>query len=154
MLRSESSPATPPLLAAAAKAFGFENTSFNHADIAAYLPPSLFDAIVGRLVLQFVPDPIAMIKRLYGMLRPGRILALQESAWKLWLTYTAHLPLHLSVTTAARDALQAGGASTEMGSNSTKASLLLACTLRSCVSSCRWEIAPSSGAYYRISLRL
>ena len=98
-----------------AAAFGFENTSFNRADIAAYLPPDPFDAIIGRLVLQFVPDPIAIIKRLYRMLRPGGILALQESAWKLWLTYTEHLPLRLSVTKAARDALQAGGASTEMG---------------------------------------
>jgi hypothetical protein len=41
-------------------------------------------------------------------------LALQEPTWKLWLTYTAHLPLRLAVTEAARDAFQAGGASTEM----------------------------------------
>jgi ubiquinone/menaquinone biosynthesis C-methylase UbiE len=97
-----------------AAAFGFENTSFNRADIAAYVPPNPFDAIVGRLVLQFVADPIAIIKRLYGMLRPGGILALQEPTWKLWLTYTAHLPLRLSVTKVARDAFQAGGACTEM----------------------------------------
>ena len=94
-------------------AFGFESTSFNRADIAAYVPPNPFDAIVGRLVLQFVPDPIAISKRLYGMLRPGGILGLQEPTWKLWLTYTAHLPLRLSVTKAARDAFQAGGASTD-----------------------------------------
>jgi ubiquinone/menaquinone biosynthesis C-methylase UbiE len=97
-----------------AAALGFENTSFNRADIAAYMPPDPFDAIVGRLVLQFIPDPIAIIKRLYGMLRPGGILALQEPTWKLWLTYTAHLPLRLAVTKTARDAFQAGGASTEM----------------------------------------
>jgi ubiquinone/menaquinone biosynthesis C-methylase UbiE len=97
-----------------AAAFGFENTSFSRADIAAYVPPNPFDAIIGRLVLQFVPDPIQIIKRLYGMLRPGGILALQEPTWKLLLAYTAHLPLRLSVTTVARDAFQAGGASTEM----------------------------------------
>ena len=97
-----------------AAAFGFENTSFNRADINTYLSENSFDAIIGRLVLQFVPDPTAIIKRLYGMLRPGGILALQEPTWKLWLTYTAHLPLRLSVTKLARDAFQAGGASTEM----------------------------------------
>ena len=95
-------------------AFGFENTSFHRADIAEYVPSSPFDAIIGRLVLQFVPDPIAIIRRLYGMLRPGGILALQEPTWKLWLTYTAHLPLRLSVTKVARDAFQASGANTEM----------------------------------------
>ena len=97
-----------------AAAFGFENTSFHCADIAEYMPRDPLDAIIERLVLQFVPDPIAIIKRLYGMLRPGGLLALQEPTWKLWLTYTAHLPLRLSVTEAARDAFQAGGASTEM----------------------------------------
>ena len=97
-----------------AAAFGFENTSFHRADIAEYVPSSPFDAIIGRLVLQFVSDPTAIIKGLCGMLRPGGILALQEPTWKLWLTYTAHLPLRLSVTKAARDAFQAGGASTEM----------------------------------------
>jgi ubiquinone/menaquinone biosynthesis C-methylase UbiE len=98
-----------------AAAFGFENTFFSRADIAAYVLPNPFDAIIGRLVLEFVPDPTAVIKRLYGMLRPGGILALQEPSWNLWLKSTAHLPLHLSVTTAARDAFQAGGATTEMG---------------------------------------
>jgi ubiquinone/menaquinone biosynthesis C-methylase UbiE len=97
-----------------AAAFGFENTSFQRADMAEYAPPSPFDAIIGRLVLQFVPDPIAIIKRLYGMLRPGGILALQEPMWKLPLAFTAHLPLRLGVTKAVRDAFQAGGASTEM----------------------------------------
>ena len=97
-----------------AAAFGFENTSFHRADIAEYVSSSPFDAVIGRLVLEFVPDPIAIIKRLYGMLRPGGILALQEPTWKLWLTYSAHLPLRLSVTKAARDAFQLGGANTEM----------------------------------------
>jgi ubiquinone/menaquinone biosynthesis C-methylase UbiE len=86
-----------------AAAFGFENTSFHRADIAEYVSSSPFDAVIGRLVLEFVPDPIAIIKRLYGMLRPGGILA-----------YSAHLPLRLSVTKAARDAFQLGGANTEM----------------------------------------
>src|SRR5215471_10685972 len=49
-------------------AFGFENTSFNRADINTYLPDNSFDAIIGRLVLQFVTDPTTIIKRLYGML--------------------------------------------------------------------------------------
>jgi ubiquinone/menaquinone biosynthesis C-methylase UbiE len=97
-----------------AAAFGFENTSFHRADIAEYVPSNPFDAIIGRLVLQFVPDPAAIIKHLYGLLRPGGLLALQEPTWKLWLTYTAHLPLRLSVTEVARDAFQAGGARTEM----------------------------------------
>jgi len=97
-----------------AVALGLENTSFSRADITAYAPAGPFDAIVGRLVLLFIRDPVAIINRLCGMLRPGGILALQEPTWKLGLDYTVHLPLHLAVSKAARDAFQAGGACTEM----------------------------------------
>jgi ubiquinone/menaquinone biosynthesis C-methylase UbiE len=97
-----------------AAAFGLENTSFSRADIAAYAPLDPFDAIVGRLVLLFVRDPMPIIKRLCGMLRSGGILALQEPTWKLGLAYSAHLPLRLAVSKVARDAFQAGGATTEM----------------------------------------
>ena len=45
-----------------------------------------FDAIVGRLVLEFLPDPAAAISRLSGLLRPGGIMAFQEPSWKIWLT--------------------------------------------------------------------
>jgi ubiquinone/menaquinone biosynthesis C-methylase UbiE len=57
-----------------AAAFGFENIFFSCADIATYVPPNPFDAIIGRLVLQFVPDPIAIIKRLYGMFVKSRAI--------------------------------------------------------------------------------
>ena len=97
-----------------ASAAGFENTSFHCADIAMFEDAEPFDAIVGRLVLEFLPDPRATIDRLCGLLRPGGILALQEPSWKLWLAYTAHLPLRMAVTTFMRDAFVAGGANTEM----------------------------------------
>jgi hypothetical protein len=69
---------------------------------------------VGRLVVEFLPDPIAVICRLCGLLRPGGIVALQESSWKIWLNYTSHLPLRMAVTTLLRDTFKAGGANTEM----------------------------------------
>ena len=97
-----------------ASVFGLANATFHCADISAFTDTKPFDAIVGRLVLEFVRDPSAIVKRLCGMLRPGGILALQEPSWKLWLNYTSHLPLRTAVTTLARDAFVAGGANTEM----------------------------------------
>jgi Methyltransferase domain len=97
-----------------AESFGLDNTTFHRADLSTYSDAEPFDAIVGRLVLEFVPSPSAIIRRLCGMLRPGGIMALQEPTWKMWLHYTAHLPLRLAVTTLARDAFVAGGANTEM----------------------------------------
>jgi len=97
-----------------AAAFGFDNTTFQQADIATISAVGQFDAIVGRLVLEFLPDPVAVICRLCGLLRPGGIMALQEPSWKVWLDHTSHLPLRLAVTTLVRDVFIAGGAKTEM----------------------------------------
>jgi 2-polyprenyl-3-methyl-5-hydroxy-6-metoxy-1,4-benzoquinol methylase len=97
-----------------ASALGFDNTMYHRADILAFADGEPFDAIVGRLVLEFVPDPIGAISRLCGLLRPGGIMALQEPSWKIWLNYTAHLPLRMAVTTLLRDTFVAGGANTEM----------------------------------------
>jgi ubiquinone/menaquinone biosynthesis C-methylase UbiE len=97
-----------------ASAIGLDNTKFQTADISTFSDVEPFDAIVGRLVLEFLPDPTATIGRLCGLLRPGGIMAFQEPSWKLWLDYTAHLPLRLAVTTIIRDTFVAGGANTEM----------------------------------------
>jgi ubiquinone/menaquinone biosynthesis C-methylase UbiE len=97
-----------------AAAAGLDNTTFRQADISAFADVEPFDAIVGRLVLEFLPDPAATIKRLCGLLHSGGILAFQEPSWKIWLSYTSHLPLRMAVTTILRDVFVAGGANTEM----------------------------------------
>jgi 2-polyprenyl-3-methyl-5-hydroxy-6-metoxy-1,4-benzoquinol methylase len=97
-----------------ASAAGLDNVALEHADIAALTDAEPFDAIVGRLVLEFVPDPVATISRLCALLRPGGIMALQEPSWNIWLAATAHLPLRMAVTALIRDVFVAGGVHTEM----------------------------------------
>jgi len=91
-----------------ASAAGLDNTSFRRADILTFSEAEPFDAVVGRLVLEFLPDPALTVRRLCGLLRPGGIMAFQEPSWELWLTATSHLPLRLAVTTILRDAFAAG----------------------------------------------
>jgi len=97
-----------------ALAMGFGNTRFHRADISTFTDVEPFDAVVGRLVLEFVPDPAGAISRLSQLLRPGGIMAFQEPSWKVWLNYTSHLPLRTAVTTLIRDTFIAGGANPEM----------------------------------------
>jgi SAM-dependent methyltransferase len=91
---------------------GLDNTAFHRADISSFTDAEPFDAVVGRLVLEFLPDPAAIISRLSELLRPGGIVALQEGTWKVWLDYTSHLPLRMAVTTLLHDVFRA--AHTEM----------------------------------------
>jgi ubiquinone/menaquinone biosynthesis C-methylase UbiE len=98
-----------------ASAAGLDNATFHRAEISAFADPKPFDATVGRLVLEFLPETTAIISRLCGLLKPGGIIALQEPTWKIWLAYTAHLPLRTAVTTLIRDTFLADGVNTEMG---------------------------------------
>ncbi len=66
-----------------ASTMGLDNTTFYRADISTFTDVEPFDAIVGRLVLQFLPDTAATIGRLCGLLSPGGIMALQEPTWKI-----------------------------------------------------------------------
>jgi ubiquinone/menaquinone biosynthesis C-methylase UbiE len=93
---------------------GFNNTTFHRADISTFTDVEPFDAIVGRLVLEFLPDTVAIISRLCRLLNPGGIIAFQEPTWKIWLAYTSHLPLRMAVTTLIRDTFLAGGVNPEM----------------------------------------
>jgi ubiquinone/menaquinone biosynthesis C-methylase UbiE len=98
-----------------ASAAGLANTTFHRAEISSFADPKPFDAIAGRLVLEFLPESTAIISRLCGLLKPSGIIALQEPTWKIWLASTAHLPLRTAVTTLIRDTFLAGGVNTEMG---------------------------------------
>ena len=64
-----------------AAAKGHHNVSFEEGDPIVFSPTSPFDAVVGRYVLQFLPDPAAALRALSGHLRPGGILAFHEIDW-------------------------------------------------------------------------
>jgi len=51
---------------------------FAAAELDAFEPDQTFDAIIGRLVLMYLPDPTATLRRLSAHLRPGGIVAFQE----------------------------------------------------------------------------
>jgi SAM-dependent methyltransferase len=63
---------------ARARELGVQNVSFSTGDPTEATFDELFDAIVGRLVLMYYPDPVAALTRLSKLLRPGGILAFQD----------------------------------------------------------------------------
>ncbi|WP_167484029.1 class I SAM-dependent methyltransferase [Mesorhizobium tamadayense] len=58
-------------------------TRFAAEDLDTFAPDETFDAVIGRLVLMYLPDPSATLRRLAGHVRPGGIVAFQEMAMPL-----------------------------------------------------------------------
>ena len=57
---------------------GVTTVRFVEADVAAYVPDEEVDAVVGRLVLSYLPDPVGTVRRLAQALSPGGVyLALE-----------------------------------------------------------------------------
>src|SRR5262249_22184172 len=61
-----------------AAAAGLANVSFEHADGASFVSDQLFDALVGRFVLMYLPDPSAGLRYLVEKVRPGGVIVMQE----------------------------------------------------------------------------
>src|SRR5918992_402924 len=57
---------------------GLTNVSFVHDDLHTVPITGPFDAVVGRLVLLYVPDPGDILRRFAGLVRTGGIVAVME----------------------------------------------------------------------------
>lgn len=53
---------------------------FDVADLAEFETDEEFDALIGRFVLMYLPDPAAALRRLCRHLRPGGVVAFHEMA--------------------------------------------------------------------------
>jgi ubiquinone/menaquinone biosynthesis C-methylase UbiE len=93
---------------------GFQNVSFIKLDIRDIPNSERFDAIVGRLILQFLPDPGAVVNALVGLLRPGGVLAIQDACWGPLLQQSAALPIRSKCVTLMYEAFQSFGAHVDM----------------------------------------
>jgi SAM-dependent methyltransferase len=67
---------------------GNENVQILTGDVATLELPGPFDAVVGRLVLMHISDPVAVLARLRTVLRPGGLVVFQESQIERpWISY-------------------------------------------------------------------
>jgi SAM-dependent methyltransferase len=57
------------------------NVSFQQGDPAELTFDRAFDAVIGRYVLMFQPDPRAMLNALIPHIRPGGVIAFHELEW-------------------------------------------------------------------------
>ena len=95
-----------------AEAAGFENIEFVQSDVTSLHPSEPFDAAVGRYILMFLPDPVAVLKALYALIRSGGVFAFQEASFVNLLAQTDHLPLRKEVASLVQRTLARSGART------------------------------------------
>lgn len=73
-----------------------------------------FDAVVGRLVLMYVPDPVAAIRRAASRVRPGGLVCLHECAWD-YLWASPQTPLWTQVRGWSLELVEKAGVERRMG---------------------------------------
>ncbi len=94
---------------------GLHNVSFTQTDVCQIPSDKPFDAAVGRFILMFLPDPVAVLRSLSQMVRPGGVLAFQEPSWAPVLVLSANLPLWSAAASLICETFRRSGANPEIG---------------------------------------
>jgi ubiquinone/menaquinone biosynthesis C-methylase UbiE len=94
---------------------GLHNVSFTQTDVSQIPNGEPFDAAVGRFILMFLPDPVATLRSLARLVRPGGVVAFHEPSWVPLLALLAPLPLWSATASIIHETLLRSGANPEMG---------------------------------------
>ncbi|MGK9170580.1 methyltransferase domain-containing protein [Inquilinus limosus] len=94
---------------------GFSHVAFEVADLASLSDLGVFDAIVGRRVLMYQPDPVQALRNLHRFLRTDGLVVLQEHDTTMVPASVRQMPLHAMVQGWIKQTLEREGADTHMG---------------------------------------
>ncbi len=94
---------------------GLRNVSFTQSDVSQIPSGTPFDAVVGRFILMFLPDPLAVLRSLSQLVRPGGVVAFHELSWAPFLLLAQRLPLWSACASLIHETFRRSGANTEMG---------------------------------------
>jgi ubiquinone/menaquinone biosynthesis C-methylase UbiE len=106
--------APPAVEAARARAASFPNVEVAVGDVTALSFDRPFDAVVGRLILMYCPDPVDALRKLAAFVKPGGLVIFQEFD----LFGNAALPaapLYEKCINMGRETLRRIGSETRMG---------------------------------------
>jgi ubiquinone/menaquinone biosynthesis C-methylase UbiE len=93
---------------------GFHNVTFNESGVDEILDEKSFDAAVGRFILMYLPDPVATLRSISQVVRPGGVFVFQEPDWLPVLAHLAKLPLWFA-TASLIDKTMRASANHDMG---------------------------------------
>src|SRR5438552_13129217 len=94
---------------------GLPNVTFTQSDVSQIASTRLFDAVVGRFILMYLPDPVAVLRSLSRLVRTGGVFAFQESSWAPIFAISTQLPLWSAAVSLMCETFQRSGANPEIG---------------------------------------
>lgn len=94
---------------------GISNVSFVRSEASDARISGMFDAIAGRFILMYLPEPARILRDLVEHLRPHGAVAFMEPSWSPARGLLARSPIYSACITTIVDALKASGANPEMG---------------------------------------
>jgi SAM-dependent methyltransferase len=94
---------------------GVRNVTFTQSNVSQIASARQFDAVVGRFILMYLPDPVAVLRSLSRLVGPGGVFAFQESTWAPVFAISTHLPLWSAAVSLMCETFQRSGADPEIG---------------------------------------
>jgi len=94
---------------------GLSNVTFAQSDLQQLAVDAQFDAVVGRFILEYLPDPAAVLRTATAKLRPDGVAVFHEPCWAPSLAVAPDLKLWTACALLIRESLQRSGANNEIG---------------------------------------
>ena len=111
----DKSPDAIALATQRASSANLTNVTFEVGELANYESAAKFDAVIGRLVLMYFPDPAAALRSLSRSVKPGGLILFHEVDLSTARS-APKLPLFESHLETIRETLRRGGVTVNMGS--------------------------------------
>jgi ubiquinone/menaquinone biosynthesis C-methylase UbiE len=93
---------------------GLSNVGFMECDVRNVVSSEPFDAVSGRLILQYLPDAEAVVRSLAALVRPGGLMVFQDVWPASLLHFGAHLPLRAKCASLIYRTFERSGANMDM----------------------------------------
>ena len=94
---------------------GFANIRFVVGDIGAAEPEGVFDALAGRVVLMYVPEPVKVLTTLVRHVKPGGVVVFQEVDFTIRPVAIPPFPLFMKLWDWLYAAMEKSGTEMQMG---------------------------------------
>lgn len=94
---------------------GYKNIRFQVGEFQQFTDSAPFDALVGRFILMYLPDPVAIVRHLSSQLRSGAVIAFMEPDFSVQGRAFPEMPGFQNVAIWITEVLRRSGARLDMG---------------------------------------